>query len=160
MCVFLLGGVCVGCGCAINGRGCFGWAIRFRSVESAVMAYRVTPAVVEQRRAAATRHGAKSQVVVRRRSGFIKQSLLQPLGLRQADLSSDCPRGIWICIRGWRRGSSCTTGGRPSTVGLMRTAIRPGFAKEYYAAVNAAGRLLSKLRRASVAAAEGRPVGA
>jgi hypothetical protein len=108
------------------------------------MAYTVSPAVVEQRRAAKTTHGAKNQVAVRRRAGYLKQSVLQASGLRQADLDPITKRYLdlwsrvagkielydaWAAEHGWvdAEGNS------------------PGIAKEYYAAINAAGRLLSKL---------------
>jgi hypothetical protein len=108
------------------------------------MAYALTDAVRRQRRDAATVHGAKNQVVVRRRSGFIKQSVLQPLGLRQADLDPITKRYLdlyarvsakvelydaWASDHGW----------------IDENGNSPGFAREYYAALNAAGRLLSKL---------------
>lgn len=51
------------------------------------MAYTVTRAVREQRRAAATRHGAQSGAVVVPLSRNVKQSVLKRMGMRQAELS-------------------------------------------------------------------------
>lgn len=108
------------------------------------MAYTISDAVVEQRRDAATLHGAKNQVMVRRRAGYVKQSLLQSTGLRQADLDPITKRYLDLYARvaakvelydryaeehGW----------------VDADGNSPGMAKEYFAAINAAGRLLSKL---------------
>jgi hypothetical protein len=51
------------------------------------MSYTVSREVVEQRRAAATRHGAQSGAVVVPLSRNVKQSILKRMGLRQAELS-------------------------------------------------------------------------
>jgi len=48
--------------------------------------YTVTPAVVEQRRAAATRHGIRSEVVVRDSARLQKRRLLRKLGRKAGDL--------------------------------------------------------------------------
>src|SRR5215831_6926337 len=51
------------------------------------MTYTVTPAVIEQRRAARLRHGAQSKAALSPLIVSMKKSLLARMGLRQRDLS-------------------------------------------------------------------------
>jgi hypothetical protein len=90
------------------------------------------------------RHGARSEAVVRSRLRYVKQGVLQPLGLRQADWDPVARRLLdlyahvlakvelydsWAAEHGW----------------LDEDGNPPPFSREYYASVNSAGRLLAKL---------------
>jgi hypothetical protein len=90
------------------------------------------------------KHGAKSQAVVRRTAGYVKQSVLQPLGLRQGALSLVGVRHLdiysrnmakvqlmdrWVAEHGW----------------LDEKGNPPPFAAVYFTALNAASRALVKL---------------
>jgi hypothetical protein len=83
------------------------------------------------------RHGARSEAVVRRQAGYIKQSVLQPLGIRQAELSAVARRYLdlyarclakvqlmdaWVEQHGW----------------VDEAGNLPGFSATYFAALNAA----------------------
>ena len=93
---------------------------------------------------AARKHTARSQVVGRRRAGYIKQSVLQSAGIRYADLDPIARRYLdlysrvqtkvelydaWVLEHGFIDADGRT----------------PPWVKEYYAALNSAGRLLSRL---------------
>lgn len=89
-------------------------------------------------------HTARSQGVARQRAGYIKQSVLQSVGIRYADLDQIARRYLdlysrvqvkielydkWATEHGY-----LSEDGRP-----------PPWVKDYFAAINSAGRLLSKL---------------
>jgi hypothetical protein len=110
------------------------------------MAYPVTKSVKRQRSEASRTHGARSQVVLRNRAGYVKQSVLQSVGIRQADLDPFGKRVLdlyartvskvhqydaWIAQYGF----------------LDETGKSPEFIKEYYSAVRTAARLLSQFEK-------------
>ena len=89
-------------------------------------------------------HGARSEVTVRPRLRYLKQGILQPLGLRQADLDVVSRKYLDLLVRvlakiemydAWAQ-KHAWVDDKGST---------PGFAKEYYASVNSATRLLARL---------------
>jgi hypothetical protein len=90
------------------------------------------------------RHGGRSQVVVRRRSGYVKQSVLQPLGLRYADLSPIAKRLLDLYSR--VIGKIELYDAHAAEHGFVaEDGTTPPWTREYYAAVNSAARLLAKL---------------
>lgn len=89
-------------------------------------------------------HTARSQVVSRRRAGYIKQSVLQPTGLRYADLDQIARRYLDLYARVQTRIELYDAWAADH--GFLDAEGRtPPWVKEYYAAINSAGRLLSKL---------------
>jgi hypothetical protein len=59
-----------------------------RTIRGVEGSYTVTAAVVEQRRAASTRHGTRSEVLVRDAARAQKRRILRRLGVRSADLDA------------------------------------------------------------------------
>jgi hypothetical protein len=108
------------------------------------VAYPITTSVKRQRSEAPRAHGGRSQVAIRRRAGYLKQSILQPLGIRHAELDQIARRYLDLYVRvlakielydEWAAEHGyLDEEGRP-----------PAFVRDYFAAVNSAGRLLSKL---------------
>ena len=107
---------------------------------------------------AARSHGARSQAEVGRQAGYVKQRLLQPLRLRQADLSP-VERHL---LNLWARTAA--------EVLLMERYIEAhglidesgqlaGFSATYYAARNASSRMLTKLEPRLLRAAEQKAAG-
>jgi len=105
---------------------------------------KLTPRELEQRSQASRTHGARSQALVTRRAAYVKQSVLQPLGMRQVELDGVARRHLDLYAR-------CA-----AKVALMdawadehgwvdEEGRSPGFAREYVAMVNAAGRALARL---------------
>lgn len=93
---------------------------------------------------AARTHSARSQVVARRRAGYVKQSLLQPLGLRHADLDQITRRYLDLYARAVAKVEAYDAWAE--THGYLNEAGEsPGWSREYFAALNSASRLLSKL---------------
>lgn len=108
---------------------------------------------VRQRSEASMRHGARSQLTVRRRAGYCKQSLLMPLGLRQRDLT---PAGrYWLDQWAMVEAQTRLFDDWMNERGLIDADGQPpGFSRTYYAARNSASRARSKLEPYLVEAAE------
>ena len=108
------------------------------------MAYTVSKDVIRQRSEAPRTHGARSQVVARRRAGYVKQSVLQPLGIRYADLDQIAKRYLDLYARVITRVEQYDAWAAEHGF-LQADGSTPPWIKEYYGAVNSASRLLSKL---------------
>ena len=63
------------------------------------MVYPITTSVKRQRSEAPRTHGGRSQVAIRRRAGYLKQSILQPLGIRHAELDQIARRYLDLYVR-------------------------------------------------------------
>jgi hypothetical protein len=109
------------------------------------MAYTVTPAVREQRRLAATTHGAQSGAVVVPLSRNVKQSVLKRMGLRQAELSWAARETLDLYAR--NKAKLIALDRYFETTPLIREDGSPhGATKIYWLSYNAAIRSLEALR--------------
>ena len=108
------------------------------------MSYTVSKDVIRQRSEASRTHGARSQVVARRRAGYLKQSILQPLGLRYADLDRIARHYLDLYVRVLAKVEAYDAWAAEHGF-LQADGSTPPWIREYYGAVNSAGRLLSKL---------------
>jgi hypothetical protein len=110
-----------------------------------VREYSVTPAVREQRRAAATRHGAQSGAVLVPLSRNVKQSVLKRMGLRQAELSWQGREMLDLYAR--NKGKLIALDRYFESVPLVdRDGTPNGATKIYWQSYNAAVRSLTELR--------------
>jgi hypothetical protein len=116
----------------------------YLSVSFTRMEERISQAQLAQRRMAGLRHGARSQVVIRRRAGYVKQSILQSSGLKYADLSPIAKRYLDLYSRvevkielydEWASSNGY----------LDAEGHAPHWAEQYLAAIYTSARLLSKL---------------
>jgi hypothetical protein len=108
------------------------------------MSYTWSRDAQRQREQAALRHGGRSQVLARRRSGYVKQSILQPLGLRYADLSQIAKRYLDLYARVVAKIEMYDA--HAAEYGFLDAeGNSPPWIVQYYAAVNSAARLLAKL---------------
>jgi hypothetical protein len=108
------------------------------------MSYTWSRDAQRQREQAALRHGGRSQVLARRRSGYVKQSILQPLGLRYADLSQIAKRYLDLYSRVAAKIEMYDA--HAAEHGFIDAeGNAPPWIAQYYAAINSAARLLAKL---------------
>jgi hypothetical protein len=108
------------------------------------VAYTWSKDAQRQREQAALVHGARSQVLVRRRAGYIKQGVLQPLGLRYADLSQIAKRYLDLYSRVVAKIEAYDA--HAAEHGFIDAeGNAPPWIAQYYAAINSAARLLAKL---------------
>jgi hypothetical protein len=110
------------------------------------VAYPVTKSVKRQRSEASRTHGAKSQVVLRQRSGYVKQSLLQASGMRLSDLDPYGKRIIDLYAR-------CESKVKQYDAWLAEFGLinekgeTPTLMREYYSCVRTCARLLSQFEK-------------
>jgi len=104
----------------------------------------ISKAQLEQRRMASRSHTARSQVVARRRAGYVKQSVLQAAGIRYADLDLIARRYLDLYARVQTKVELYDAWVREHGF-LDEEGRTPPWIKEYYAAINTAGRLLARV---------------
>jgi hypothetical protein len=104
----------------------------------------LSKAETKQRQSAALKHGARSHVVTRRRAGYVKQSVLQAVGLRYADLDPIARRYLDLYARVATKLALYDEWAEVNGY-LGPDGSTPPWTREYYAAINSAARLLSKL---------------
>lgn len=83
-------------------------------------------------------------MVSRQRAGYLKQSVLQPLGIRHADLDQIARRYLDLYARVQVKVELYDAWAQEHGF-LQADGSTPPWVKEYYSAINSAGRLLSKL---------------
>jgi hypothetical protein len=103
-----------------------------------------TKGELEQRRNAPLVHGPRSERRVRRTAGYVKQSLLMPLGLRQSDLSRT--GRYWLDQWAIPQAQVKLYDDELERIGLLADGgIPPSFMRTYYAARGLASRTRMKL---------------